>query len=325
MKRIQIKLLTTALLAGLGVGSAALVQADDGQAAGIVRISDTVAAPAESNSKPKANGNAEQPGTAYYQPAYPVHYKLPPGIQRRRDLRNLGLVTEMVGTFPLRKAYEFIGGPKVGKGGPLSIMKRRYDGRATYPPDFGWTRPVNVPIQRTPIEYTKHTPDHWYGQPWSAQNRNVRRYPTVYTPTDTTQLGYYYNRVPTWQPDPSMIPPPPWPADWVAREAPFGIEPMVYNMTPLEYHRRIFEHNQYGTPMPKGRVHRPTYSKDGVAPNPIPRRRIPFGSQSSGQIYYGPNYAPAPTGSHPTPVPAPPPAPPVTPGGGKNVADARGR
>jgi hypothetical protein len=327
MKRIQIKLLTTALLAGLGVGAGDAVKADDGQAAGVVRISDTSSpspTPAPNTNPPATPQQTagEQPGTAFYQPAYPRHFKLPPGIQRRRDLRNLGLVSEMVATFPLRKAFEAIGGPKVGKGGPLSIMGNRHDGRATYPPDYGWSRPVNYPIRRTPIEYTKHTPDHWYGQPRSANAANVRRYPTVYTPTDTTQLGYYYTRVPTWQPDPSMIPPPPWPSDYVAREKPFGIEPEVYNMSPLQYQMRVLEHNQYGTPMPKSRVHRPTYTGDGVAPNPIPlpRRRIPFGSRTTGPIYYTPSASPTPQPS-PAPTPVPAPAPADTE---KNVADARG-
>ena len=109
MKRIQIKLLTTALLAGLGVGAGDAVKADDGQAAGVVRISDTSSpspTPAPNTNPPATPQQTagEQPGTAFYQPAYPRHFKLPPGIQRRRDLRNLGLVSEMVATFPLRKA-----------------------------------------------------------------------------------------------------------------------------------------------------------------------------------------------------------------------------
>src|SRR5690606_31408820 len=38
--------------------------------------------------------------------------------------------------------------------------------------------------------------------------------PQVHMPTDTTQLGFYYQRVPTWAPVPGMIPPPPNPADY---------------------------------------------------------------------------------------------------------------
>lgn len=33
-------------------------------------------------------------------------------------------------------------------------------------------------------------------------------------PTDTTQLGYYYQKVPTWAPVPGRIPPAPQPGEW---------------------------------------------------------------------------------------------------------------
>jgi hypothetical protein len=36
----------------------------------------------------------------------------------------------------------------------------------------------------------------------------------VYQPTDTTQLGFYYQHVPFWMPDPSRLPPRPIPAQW---------------------------------------------------------------------------------------------------------------
>jgi hypothetical protein len=41
--------------------------------------------------------------------------------------------------------------------------------------------------------------------------------PAVAVPTDTTQLGYYYNQVPTWQPKPNMIPGIPNPDSWHIR------------------------------------------------------------------------------------------------------------
>jgi len=42
----------------------------------------------------------------------------------------------------------------------------------------------------------------WYpDQPYSQSGGKLPvRYPTIYHPTDTTQLGYYYNYVPSWQP-----------------------------------------------------------------------------------------------------------------------------
>ena len=33
-------------------------------------------------------------------------------------------------------------------------------------------------------------------------------------PTDTTQLGYYYQTVPRWHPNPNMVPPAPNPRQW---------------------------------------------------------------------------------------------------------------
>jgi hypothetical protein len=47
---------------------------------------------------------------------------------------------------------------------------------------------------------------------------NKPYYPMVYMPTDTTQLGYYYQRVPFWRPNPAMTPPVPWPGRWHQRE-----------------------------------------------------------------------------------------------------------
>src|SRR5690606_14167039 len=84
-------------------------------------------------------------------------------------------------------------------------------------------------------------------------------------PTDTTQLGYYYQRAPQWMPTPGMIPPPPWPSNYTAREAPFGVEPTVYPMSQLEYHHRILRSNNYGYPWPQGYPHGPVYTPMGYA------------------------------------------------------------
>ena len=89
----------------------------------------------------------------------------------------------------------------------------------TYPPDYGWSRPVKRPVlNRVPVQYYRMDPEFWYGDPRAFQG--IQTFPMVYQPTDTTQLGYTYTRVPTWQPNPNMIPGPPWPATWHRREAP---------------------------------------------------------------------------------------------------------
>ena len=97
---------------------------------------------------------------------------------------------------------------------PVRTMLRR-DG-VTYSPDHGFRRPVVEHIQRDPVEYHRYWPTKWYGEPGSGLATGS--YPMVYTPTDTTQLGYYYQRVPQWRPNPGMIPPRPWPSDWHRRE-----------------------------------------------------------------------------------------------------------
>lgn len=98
----------------------------------------------------------------------------------------------------------------------------------TYSPGHGFRRPEVVHIQRNPVEYRRYWPSKWYGEPGSTIDGPT--FPMVYTPTDTTQLGYYYQRVPTWRPNPGMIPPPPRPSDWHRREVgPIGIGYGTYN------------------------------------------------------------------------------------------------
>lgn len=76
--------------------------------------------------------------------------------------------------------------------------------------DQGFSVPVKQPIYRTPVAY----------QHWLRDNSAPAGYgggptaPIVYMPTDTTQLGYYYQHVPTWRPQPGRIPPTPYPAEW---------------------------------------------------------------------------------------------------------------
>lgn len=89
----------------------------------------------------------------------------------------------------------------------------------THSPDYGWSRPVKYPIRRVPVQYHRYWPTRWYGEPGTVPPRNTnRRFPMVYMPTDTAQLGFYYQRVPQWRPNPAMIPPAPWPTHWHHRE-----------------------------------------------------------------------------------------------------------
>jgi hypothetical protein len=78
------------------------------------------------------------------------------------------------------------------------------------PPTAGWVAPGRIPMHRTWVPYWKFYPNQWSGQPAGPQ----ARLPVIYTPTDTTQLGYYYQHVPHWHSYANMIPPVPRPVDW---------------------------------------------------------------------------------------------------------------
>ena len=103
--------------------------------------------------------------------------------------------------------------------GPLRNMIL-LDNSCTYAAGHGWARPMPHPIVRDPVEYQRFWPTKWYGQPGGGVSANAQSYPSVYIPTDTTQLGYYYQAVPQWRPNPGMTPPAPWPPNWHARECP---------------------------------------------------------------------------------------------------------
>lgn len=80
-------------------------------------------------------------------------------------------------------------------------------------PDKGWNPPARLPVNRDGIWYRNYWPQAWYGNPGGAFISNS---PMVYQPTDTTQLGYAYAKVPTWQAR-RMIPPTPCPSHFHAR------------------------------------------------------------------------------------------------------------
>ncbi|MBA3313542.1 MAG: hypothetical protein H0T47_09695 [Planctomycetaceae bacterium] len=70
---------------------------------------------------------------------------------------------------------------------------------------YGATPPRNT-VDRIPVQYLRYYPGVWYGLPGSTLPVVA---PQVHMPTDTTQLGFYYQRVPTWVPVPGMVPPSP--------------------------------------------------------------------------------------------------------------------
>lgn len=85
--------------------------------------------------------------------------------------------------------------------------------------DAGWNPPTHMPVNYDGAWYGSYLPQHAYGTPGGGF---IAIYPTVYQPTDTTQLGYYYTKVPTWQSRSDMIPGVPYPSNYHARVCPQG-------------------------------------------------------------------------------------------------------
>jgi hypothetical protein len=84
-------------------------------------------------------------------------------------------------------------------------------------PDAGWNPPVNLPVNHNWAWYGLSAPHAPYGSP---NGGFIGQYPSVYQPTDTTQLGYYYHKVPTWQSQPGRLPAPPVPSHFHSRMCP---------------------------------------------------------------------------------------------------------
>ena len=99
------------------------------------------------------------------------------------------------------------------------------------PPTAGWDQPGRRPMYRTWVPYHKFFPNSWTG---TAAPAEQRRAPMVYMPTDTTQLGYYYQHVPTWHSYAGMLPPVPRPADWhyIYREPVYNGQPTLAPTVP---------------------------------------------------------------------------------------------
>lgn len=82
-------------------------------------------------------------------------------------------------------------------------------------PGHGWCPPSAQSIERIPVQYQRYYSNRYMGMPGPMGPAN---YQQIYMPTDTTQLGFYYQVVPTWQPRRGMIPPPPNPNMYHTRD-----------------------------------------------------------------------------------------------------------
>ncbi len=96
-------------------------------------------------------------------------------------------------------------------GGGTPIHDKHWYGYVNQGP---WMRPIRRPLYRVPVQYARYWPSSYYTGGYSPAARYAQPLPMVYQPTDTTQLGFYHQRVPQWQPRPDAIPGPPWPPAW---------------------------------------------------------------------------------------------------------------
>jgi len=93
-------------------------------------------------------------------------------------------------------------------------------------PDAGWSPPLNYPVNYDGMWYAAYQPQAYYGSPGGGF---IANYPSVYQPNDTTQLGYSYMKVPTWQSRPGMIPPVPQPGNFHTRGSLSGHRGCLHN------------------------------------------------------------------------------------------------
>ncbi|MFN7682401.1 MAG: hypothetical protein ACK5TG_16185 [Planctomyces sp.] len=91
-------------------------------------------------------------------------------------------------------------------------------------PDGGYNPPVNMPVNYNWAQYQQILPAQPYG---TAGGGFTAQYPSVANPSDTAQSGYYLHKVPSWQPQPGMIPPTPNPALFHNRVCPAPGQPGV--------------------------------------------------------------------------------------------------
>lgn len=137
-------------------------------------------------------------------------------------------------------------------------------------PDYGWSPPAKRAIERQNVTYQHYRPQYWYGQnrPMGESGMSGPAAPIVHTPTDTTQLGYSYQHVPTWQPA-AMLPRPPHPRYWHVRpcmpDADFG----YYVWMPLDRIQQLQQSGQL-TPITNGSQMTPTPDSGPAELAPVP-------------------------------------------------------
>jgi hypothetical protein len=174
MPHFSVKLVAAVAWAGVSLGETSSVLAQQ-PAPGVVTISDTQTEPiTESESLPT-------PGDASASSSYSPSYGM---------------------------AAAGMGYSQIPQGGSPIWQGKHWYG---YETQELWQRPIRRPIYRVPVQYSRYWPTSYYT---GVNEPAAQALPMVYQPTDTTQLGFYHQRVPQWQPRPNAIPGAPWPPNW---------------------------------------------------------------------------------------------------------------
>lgn len=229
-------------LAGLVVGAAGMIRGQDLPSTGIVRITDsrnTGVQPASLHHHAKGAACPECNYSGAITP-YSINCNYGNGI---------GYGSPCYGSpsagYQCYGAGSGYGCP--GYGGYCGLCGIFHDHYCTHSPDHGYSVPAKYPIIRLGVQYNRFWPTAWYGTPGVNAFAGAPLFPMVYQPTDTTQLGFYYQHVPYWQPVPNPLPPRPIPAQWHILAQPvsavqrYGIDPNLAPYPTTVYGLGVYE------------------------------------------------------------------------------------
>src|SRR5690606_11814258 len=150
-----------------------------------------------------------------------------------------------------------------GTCGLLHWLRCHPVGGCHHSPDHGWAPPGKHPRPRLAATYRRWFPTAWTGEPSNVDPCFC--YPMVYTPTDTTQLGYYHQRVPVWQRRAGMIPPVPHPDTFHVPNYGTGCNGVV-DAVPCGYEGGFVSDSGYDSGYIVGDVYGNSYDDSYIAP-----------------------------------------------------------
>jgi hypothetical protein len=137
-------------------------------------------------------------------------------------------------------------------------------------PDYGWGSPGRYPLERNNVTYRRFHPSVYYGNR-RAKGQEVKRYPIIAQPTDTSQHGYYYQHVPVWGgPPKGMLPTPPHPQTWHKR--PCELHPEGYYKAYVPIRRMLVPIDQ----IPVVEDAAPVDVAPISVPIPVPKEAVPM-------------------------------------------------